>query len=65
MVIGLRKRPAFLHELALAFDQLVADVQNGLLPLLQALDQEFSRPDFFPDVLAHSAGEAGRAIKSL
>ena len=53
MVSGLRRRHAFFHELALAFHDLLADVQDRLLPLVQALDQKFSGADLFADVILH------------
>ena len=37
--------PVF-QKIALPFYNLIGDVQNRLLPLVQALDQEFSRADF-------------------
>ena len=49
----LQVRDALLHEFALAFHDLLADVQNRLLPLVQALDEEFSGADFFADVILH------------
>ena len=44
---------AFVHEFALAFYDLARNVQNRLLPLVQALDQKFSGADFFADVIAN------------
>ena len=48
----LEEGDAFVHELALSLHDFVSDVQNSLLPLVQALDQKFTGADFFPDVFA-------------
>ena len=53
IVMRLEMRDAFFHELALALDDFPADVRNGLLPLVQALDEKFSGADFFADVIFH------------
>ena len=46
-------RDALVHEVALALDDLLPDVGDGLLPLVQALDEKFSGADFFADVILH------------
>jgi hypothetical protein len=58
-------RDALFHELALAFHDFLPDVQNRLLPLVQALDEKFSGADFFADVIFDLGGFPPCAIRSL
>ena len=48
----LEKRHAFVQELALPTHNFLGDVQDRLLPLMKALDEEFPGPYFLPDVFA-------------
>ena len=53
---GLQTRDAFFHELALAMDDFPGNVEDRLLPLVQALDQKLPGPDFLANVVAHLGG---------
>ena len=55
-VHGLQMRDALFHELALAFHDFPRDVQDGLLALVEAFDEEFSGADFFANVILHLGG---------
>src|SRR5205823_5310036 len=43
------ERDPLFHELALTAHDFTGDVENGLLALVQALDEKFSRANFFTD----------------
>src|SRR5207247_129470 len=59
---GLQVRRAVLKEIALPRNDLLRDVENCLLALMDRADQEFSAPDFVPDIIFNFAalGVAGR-----
>lgn len=53
---GLEEGDAVFHEVALAFDDLLGDAGDGVLTLVDALDEEFPGADLLADVFADLAG---------
>ena len=53
MVMGFRCATPFSMNSRWRLHNLPRDVQDGLLPLVQALDEKFSGADFFADVILH------------
>jgi hypothetical protein len=47
-----KKGCAFIQKIALPFNNLDGDVQDGLLPLMDAFYQKLATPDFFSDVVS-------------
>src|SRR5207302_1312116 len=51
-------RRALVEEIALPFHDLVGNVGNGLLTLMDRLDQKFAAPDLVANVILHFAAVA-------
>ncbi len=54
----LEERRPSLEKLALPFHDLVGNVGNGLLTLMDRLDQKFAAPDLVANVILHFAAVA-------
>ena len=66
MVSGLRQATPFSMNSRWRLTISLADVQNGLLPLVEALDEKLAGADLFADVIAHLGGIVPpAAIRSL
>jgi hypothetical protein len=62
---GAEMGDAMFHEVALALHDFLGDAGDGVLALVDALDEEFPGADFFPDVFANLGRGFGLAEEIL